>query len=347
MSRTFQPAIAHGDVDLAPFRELPPETWSEDLHRVHSLVEALVDRYAFDILRELGAGAVHPSRGRAMEWLQARLATRRLAEPPWSLDELARAAAAEERLAGPTFALLSRVARAYPGFLRGEVDGKDVLFDREALGLWQAYFSNENLPYAVVNRLGAWAAARETDGRALRVLEVGAGCGSGTEALLGEIAPRVREYWFTEASPSFLRRGQELVSRRFPGVPAIFRRVDLDRALGEQGVPPGGFDLAYAVNTLHAVKDVRASLAELRGALAPGGVLALVEGVRSDPGRPVAIEFVFVLAPEFRGFLHWPRWRELLEESGYTRVRYVPDLAAATRAVPTYAMAAILAWRPE
>ncbi|MBI4618321.1 MAG: class I SAM-dependent methyltransferase [Planctomycetes bacterium] len=347
MNRAFQPAVAHGEVDSAPFRELPPETWSDDLHRVHSLIEALVDRYAFDILREVGAGVVHPSRVSALEWLSARLAARGHGEPLWSKDELARAAADEDRLAGPTFALLDRVARAWPAYLRGERSGERVLFDREALGLWQAYFSNENLPYAVVNRLGAWAAARETDAPALRVLEVGAGCGSGTEALLDQVASRVREYWFTELSPSFLRRGQELVSRRFPGVPVVFRRTDLDLPLAEQGVPLGGFDLVYAVNTLHAVKDIRASLAELRSALVPGGVLALVEGVRSDPGRPVAIEFVFVLAPEFRGFLHWPRWRELLEESGYARVRYVPDLAAATRAIPTYAMAAILARRPE
>ncbi len=102
-------------------------------------------------------------------------------------------------------------------------------------------------------------------------------------------------------------------------------------------------------------RDLVLSLSELRAALAPGGLLALVEGMRPAPGHPLSIEYVFQLLREFReyrrdpdcrphgGFLEWPHWQAALWRAGFEEVRSVPDFAKAVLAYPEYSMAAILA----
>ncbi len=274
-----------------------------------------------------------------------------LRESPWSRDALASAIESEPRLRS-TLEFVDLVTRQYPAFLRGEVEGSRVLFSPESMALWPRYFSNENLSYAAINALGAAAVASATSKR-LRVLEVGAGCGSGTLALLEAIAPWVESYVMTEVSPRFLKLGSDAVRERFPEVPLSVKRVDVNRPLPEQGVERG-FDLVYAVNTLHCARDLLASLRELRLALGPGGLLVLAEAIRPTPGFPVPIEYVFQLTNEFQtfvrepgiresgGFLYWEDWRRALERSGFERVRFVPELERAIRAYPSYSMAAAL-----
>jgi hypothetical protein len=77
----------------------------------------------------------------------------------------------------------------------GETTGDAALFRKAAL--WFAYFSNANAYYALNNRVTA-AARRRACGREATVLEVGAGPGSASEALLellrdtGRLAPIAR-----------------------------------------------------------------------------------------------------------------------------------------------------------
>ena len=246
----------------------------------------------------------------------------------------------------PAFALIAAAGRSYPAFLRGEVDGAEVLLNRGTLPVWRDYFDNRNLSYAPVNRIAAAAADRATAGRGLRVLEVGGGMASAAEALLDRIGERVSEYRFTELAPAFLAEGRARFAERFPGVPATFARLDLDRPLDRQGVPGAYYDLVFAVNVLHAVRDLSVSLRALRSCLKDDGVLVLGEAVRPRPGFPVPIEFVFQLMRGFReagGFLFHGDWPTVLERNGFTGARLVPDLEAAVAVYPTYSLAAIVA----
>src|SRR6059058_1679228 len=86
----------------------------------------------------------------------------------------------------PAFALLDEAATLYPRVARGETDGESALFRK--LPLWAAYFSNQNGYYALNNRVTAQVAAARLAGGP--VLEVGAGLGSATEALLEALAER-------------------------------------------------------------------------------------------------------------------------------------------------------------
>ncbi len=330
----------YASLDLAPFRHLPALAWSEDLYRVDEALTDLVDRHAARLLAEHGGG-VAPDRREPALRLAARLAGR----TPAGSDDLDARIAALRHLAAGTFDLVERAAAVYPAWLRGDPGPEAALLGPGAAGLWERYFSNDNLPYAAVNGIAAFAADRRAAGRPLSVLEVGGGCGSAAEALLERIASRLVEYRFTDVQPWFLRRGEDLLRRRFPGVPLSVGRLDLDRDLGEQGVGPASFDLVHAVNTLHVARPVAAALERLRGALRPGGVLALGEGVRPRPGRPAAIEFVFELSPRFGRFLHWREWRDHLEAAGFREVAFEPDPEAAHAAHPDFSMSAVTAIR--
>src|SRR5207249_9099345 len=129
----------------------------------------------------------------------------------------------------PAFALLDAAAALYPAVARGEIDGERVLFRRAAL--WFAYLSNANGYYAINNRVAAAAAAtRLTDGAA--VLEVGAGLGSATEALLEHLQTlgvRLASYRVTEPVSLFRRRAERTLGASHPGIPLSFSALDLNQ----------------------------------------------------------------------------------------------------------------------
>ena len=159
-------------------------------------------------------------------------------------------------------------------FLRGEVAGEDVLFAPRRLRLWVDYFSNDNGLYAVNNRVGAVAVADWLPGPGSSILELGGGLASGALALLAELEARdrlrdVRGYRFTEPVSAFLRRGEQTLRDRYPALAGLsFGALDMNQGFGEQGVAPASVSVVYAVNTLHAARDLGFTL---RGG-APGAV---------------------------------------------------------------------------
>src|SRR5262249_12899107 len=157
----------------------------------------------------------------------------------------------------------------YPAFLRGEVAGEDVLFAPRRLRLWVEYFSNDNGLYAVNNRVGAVALADWLPGPDSTILELGGGLASGALAALAELEAggrlsEVRSDRFTELVPAFLRRGERALRERYPTLEGLVTgALDMNQPFGEQGVPPGSATVVYAVNTLHAARDLGVTLAEV------------------------------------------------------------------------------------
>jgi SAM-dependent methyltransferase len=379
----FHPRVPYESCDLSPLRGLPPETYSRELYHVEALIDALVDSACLAVLSDLGvkvgpvglpvdaladvAGVAAERRG-ACRWIVSKLRASSLVEEspdgreilalrdsPWSEESLLDAAESSRDLMGSTADLVREARLTYPDFLRGRSDGRATLFGPRGLRHWERYFQNGNVSYATVNRLAAEAAARAAPVGPLAVLEVGGGLGSGTEALLDRLGDRVKSLCFTDVVPHFVARSRETLRGRHGRVEFEFRRVDLDEPLLEQGIAAGAFDLVLAVNTLHAVRDIPATLRELGGAMRADGTLVLGEAIRPRPGFPIPIEFVFRLTPEFNdvatdpecrssgGFLHFEEWRRCIERAGLTFSHFLPDLRAAIAAYPSYDVAAIVA----
>ncbi|EOD50626.1 putative polyketide synthase protein [Neofusicoccum parvum UCRNP2] len=113
----------------------------------------------------------------------------------------------------------------------------------------------------------------------LRVLEIGAGTGGTTHAILRGLRSAFDErlysqYTFTDVSSGFFHAAHE----RFADAAGLdFAVLDISRDPTAQGFAAGAYDLVIAANVLHATPALAATLRNVRTLLAPGGALLLQE----------------------------------------------------------------------
>ena len=338
--------------------------------RLHQSID-LLDRYSTDLaiailekldvvelLREWGSAedimrlrCFKPSFRVALAWLLSRLResalidsdgegrfrlTRPLPQP--RLHELNELGLSIDPANAASLSLMEHAASVYPSIARGERSGEHALFGLGEIELWSNYFCNANPSYAINNAIASKAAA---DRAGAKILEIGAGTGSASEALLGALEARgiaVERYVVTEPSAFFRRRAERTLKRRFPGFHLEFAALDMDRAWHQQGVREAEFDLVYAVNVLHVAKNLLTTLRHARDTLAPNGCLVVGECLRPHPGQPIYPELIFqildsyidvTLEPEFRpnpGFLTAEQWRSAFARAGFKIIEIVPEI---------------------
>ncbi|MEU5724808.1 amino acid adenylation domain-containing protein [Micromonospora sp. NPDC047738] len=217
--------------------------------------------------------------------------------------------------------------RHLPALLRGDEDPLRLLFPEGRLDVSQQLYEE-----AVFNRWANQAAgavvadlgARRRHPGPLRVLEVGAGGGGTTAAVLDALAGQDIDYLCTDLSPYFAGQSQA----RFADVPGVrFGLYDLDADPTEQGLAPNSFDLVVAGDVLHATADVDRVLERLRGLLAPGGWLVALEMTRDHYQIMTSLELLVRLddatgdftddrAGTETVFLARDRWRDILDRAG-------------------------------
>ncbi|HLO75719.1 MAG TPA: beta-ketoacyl synthase N-terminal-like domain-containing protein, partial [Magnetospirillum sp.] len=162
--------------------------------------------------------------------------------------------------------------------LRGEAHPVQVLFPEGDDRLVRAVYAGSPLFVEMQGAAGRLVAAmvRNAAPRSLRVLEVGAGTGSTTAAVLPALGDACREYVFTDMSRLLLERARD----RFAAYDFLsYRVLDAERDGTAQGLDAASFDLIVAANVIHATEDLAVTLGHLRRLLAPGGRVVLAEGV--------------------------------------------------------------------
>ena len=108
----------------------------------------------------------------------------------------------------------------------------------------------------------------------LRILELGAGTGTATEALLPLLSAHQTRYTFTDVGNLFLQTAKQTF-RDYPFI--NYRLFDIEQPPGSQGFAGHSFDLIIAFNVLHIARDLDRTLEKMRSLLAPGGLLILWE----------------------------------------------------------------------
>ena len=165
-------------------------------------------------------------------------------------------------------------------------------------------------------------------GQDLCVLEVGAGTGGTTSALLRALPAERTRYRFTDVSEVFL---QEARLRFSEHQYVEFGILNLETDPTAQGYEPGSFDVVVAANAVHAVRDLPVALQRLRALLAPGGVLVLVEST-------VHLDYFDVTTGLIEGWQHFAddvrgdnpllapeAWIEALRAAGMSEARAWPE----------------------
>ena len=228
--------------------------------------------------------------------------------------------------------MLRRCGEHLARVLRGQQDPLQLLFPGGSFDEARKLYVES--PYARTYN-GTLAAALEAAiarlprHARLRVIEIGAGTGGTTAAVLPLLDASRTEYTFTDLSPLFLERAAET----FAGFPFMKRQLlDIERDPATQGFAKGHYDIVIAANVLHACADLGHAVRHARSLLADGGQMLLLEGVA--PSRWVDLSFGltegwwrFADAPLRADYplIGRDAWKALLDANGWDDIVVCPQ----------------------
>ncbi|MDZ8091986.1 MAG: beta-ketoacyl synthase N-terminal-like domain-containing protein [Nostoc sp. DedQUE05] len=168
----------------------------------------------------------------------------------------------------------------------------------------------------------------------LRILEIGAGTGTGTAELLPILPSEKTNYTFTDVGGFFLNAAK----KKFSDYPFIeYQLLDLERSPQEQGYSSHSFDVIVAFQVLHVARNIGETLDRIRSLLAPGGLLLFWETTQPR------LEFEFIDALLMNPiedlesdrnmcnpFLSKEQWQQELKSHGFVEVRAFSEFAPFT-----------------
>ena len=255
------------------------------------------------------------------------------AEPGEALAEARRIFASELFL----IEYIERCASMLPEVVTGRTPALETLFpDGESDTAEKLYTTFSVSRYISGVASAAVAAKVGSHTRLLRVLEIGAGTGGTTAAVLPALPGGRATYCFTDISDYFLAQAAE----RFSEYPFIeYRLLDIGADLAAQGYQEHEFDIVIATNVLHATPDLRRTLQNVLFLLAGDGVLVLCEVTRELEWYDIStglIEGWQSFDDDLRGdspMLDADTWKRVLVGAGFTDVVALPEKGTPAEAV--------------
>ncbi|PLN79470.1 hypothetical protein BDW42DRAFT_127060 [Aspergillus taichungensis] len=114
----------------------------------------------------------------------------------------------------------------------------------------------------------------------MKILEIGAGTGGSTQAVLPKLGPSFSTYTYTDISSGFFEEAEEKF-REF-AERMVFKTFDMQRPPAEQGFEEGTYDMVLASNVLHVADPLENMMTNVRRLLKPGGFLVNLETVTNE-----------------------------------------------------------------
>jgi acyl transferase domain-containing protein/enoyl-CoA hydratase/carnithine racemase/aryl carrier-like protein/SAM-dependent methyltransferase len=179
--------------------------------------------------------------------------------------------------------LIDACLRHLSDILTGAVNATDVMFPESSMHMVEGIYKHNPIAAHFNRLLGehlrAELAARAARGeRGLRLIEIGAGTGGTTAALLPmlrDFGDLVEEYCYTDLSKAFLLHAEETYQ---PALPAIRTAIfDVGKPLALQSVEGNRYDVAIATNVLHATPNMRETMRNAKALLKRGGIVLINE----------------------------------------------------------------------
>jgi acyl transferase domain-containing protein/NADPH:quinone reductase-like Zn-dependent oxidoreductase/thioesterase domain-containing protein/SAM-dependent methyltransferase/aryl carrier-like protein len=172
---------------------------------------------------------------------------------------------------------------------QGKVNATDVMFPDGSMELVSGvYKGNEQADYfndilcQVVENIVADNIENLGEGEKFTILEVGAGTG-GTSNLLFQVLSTYKNkisYVYTDLSKSFLFHAEKHFKAIAPYLET--KLFNIEKSPENQELPLGSFDMVIGANVVHATKNIRKSLQNIKGVLKRNGVLVLNEIAQND-----------------------------------------------------------------
>lgn len=179
--------------------------------------------------------------------------------------------------------LVQRCGSALARVLQGECDPvQELLFpggDSAALGALYRDTDGARVVNAVLRQSLVTALVRLPRRCGVRIIEIGAGTGGASAAILPALDPTRTEYVFTDISAAFTRQAETT----FADYPFVqYATLDIEHDPHAQGFTLHDYDIVVASNVLHATEELSQTLQHARQLLAPGGMLVLLEGTAAQ-----------------------------------------------------------------
>ena len=159
----------------------------------------------------------------------------------------------------------------------------------------------------------------------MRILEIGAGTGSSTAATLECLKDGFATYTYTDISAAFFEEAKDMFKSNADKM--IFKTLDAEKDIKEQGFEEATYDLIIAGNVIHATAHLETTLKNVRKLLRPGGYLCLLEVTNN---KPLRIGFGFCGLPGWwagreDGRVYSPlvgqkNWDTVLRKSGFSGI---------------------------
>ena len=227
--------------------------------------------------------------------------------------------------------MLTRCGARLAQVLRGEQDPLQLLSPGGSMAAVEKLIQTSPMAQAyngLIQQTMGLLLEKLPAGNSLKILEIGAGTGGTTSAVLPLLSAATAEYTFTDVAQLFLSTAKQ----KFAAYTFVrYGILDIETEPGRQGFAPGSFDVVIAANVLHATASLRGALGHIRQLLAPGGLLVLLEG--SAPQRWV--DLTFGLTDGWWRFrdrevrpahplIDAGQWLRLLAEEGYADAAAIP-----------------------
>jgi NADPH:quinone reductase-like Zn-dependent oxidoreductase/surfactin synthase thioesterase subunit/SAM-dependent methyltransferase/acyl carrier protein len=228
---------------------------------------------------------------------------------------------------GPELNLLGRCGPQIAGVLQGKVNPVQLIFPEDRWDETVRYYV-ESYSFSRYNDMVAAAVKTAVDAvaadRCIRVLEIGAGTGGVTQAVLPLFPPDRTEYFYTDLSESFLKSARE----RFASFSFVeYEILNIETANELPGIYKNSFDIVIASDVIHATKNVADTLTNVRSYMGSGALLVMLEVTKS----PVYLDLIFGMTEGWwryededlrRGHatMEGAKWKAVLEKTGFTGI---------------------------
>jgi len=225
------------------------------------------------------------------------------------------------------------------GLLTGRANAQKLLFPAGSSRIVEGLYRT-NPAAAMQNSIAAAvirAACHEWSlSRPIRILELGAGTGATTAAILASLPTTELHYRFTDVSRFFIRRAV----RQFAQHPYVaYDCLDIDRPAAEQGFSERPFDIIVAANVLHTAKHIDRMLKHIQELLCNDGIVVAIETTSNTTLQMITFGH-FDGVCHFQDhrrlsnlpFLSCGDWQSALRTSGLGNVAVVPSPETGSRA---------------
>ncbi len=180
--------------------------------------------------------------------------------------------------------LLDVSIRALPDVITGKLPATDVLFPRSSMALVEGIYK-DNMVTDYFNDVLADMVVAFLEERIakdpsvqVRIIEIGAGTGGTSAVIFQKIKPycgNIKEYCYTDISKAFLMHAEKTYGPYNPYL--TYKIFDAEAPAEGQQLDIGGYDIAIATNVLHATKNIRKTICNVKGVLKRNGLLLLNE----------------------------------------------------------------------